>query len=116
MGENPPGSTNMLKKNLAPNIKEVISLISELEEPANKELHDQLSKELIKARTVLKIEEEKERLKALHLDSSVMRTLRQIRLPKKQVLDITIAFLLLLGEYEGDTRVCFHYLDCIIER
>ncbi len=104
MGELPPGAP-VSNTPRSPSIQLLIQVIEELERPEKKRHRDMLASELARAKALLRQLDRAEKVKALHFDSPILRTLRQIREPTQQLHDVIVAFFLLLGEYEGYTRV-----------
>ncbi len=104
MGENPPGRE--MEEKPVQNLKKLKEVLSELMQPEKKKVRESLCNEAARAKELAKKLSRRARLKALHMDASVLRSLRQIVEPKKQVHDVIVAFFLILGEYEGHTRVC----------
>ncbi len=92
-------------KSFKVNFKEIDSLLLEMAKPENKEFQEQMKEELVHVKEKQKEMENKSAVVMLKLDTQTLRSLRQFRNPKPLVHEITIAFLLLLGEHEADTRV-----------
>ena len=90
----------------AANLKELRELIANVERAENAGMRAQLEAELSDAKECVQLEERRVHLRVLQLDSRVISTLRKIRTPIPIVHDVVVAFLLLLGEFEGYTRVC----------
>ena len=101
-------------KPAGPNLKELAELQLILSAPEKKKMFESLKVEVVLAKDVQQeIKEVKKVTKKVYeidtdspIDSGVLRALRQYRNPKPLVHDIIIAFLMLLGEIESDTRVC----------
>ena len=103
------GSTNLPNPGepLFPSLRAIREIFQELEKPENQEFKEALTPELMQARILEKKLSRIQTLpKQLFLDDSTMRMLRQYSVPPTAVHDVVVAFFLLLGEYEGHTRVC----------
>ena len=92
--------------NPSANIPALKKIMAELEELEKKKRHERLLAGLQKVKAVNKEEERKAQINALHFNTPILRTLRMIRMPSPQIHEVIIAFFLLLGEFEGYTRVC----------
>ena len=104
MGEIQPGSQFDHPKP-ATNSKKLKEILTELERPEKRKIRESLGDEFSRAKEVEKKLTREARIRALNLDSSVFKSLRLIVKPPKQVHEVVISFLLLIGEYEGLTRV-----------
>ncbi len=79
--------------------------MKELALPKNKAYAAKLKTELARAEPIRKELEKQNRIKTLPFGESVMRSLRQFSQPSKATHDVICAYLLLLGQSEGYTRV-----------
>ncbi len=111
MGEVPRHGEELPVGNRMPDIRKLKEILKELDQTENTKHRLLLRKDIRRAREVLKRLERQSHLRALTMNESVLRGLRRIHDPKKPVRDITVAFLLLLGEYEGHTRVCWKSIE-----
>ncbi len=92
---------------LNPSLDGIRLIFRELEQPENLEFKDPLTPELMQARILEKKLSRYQSLPSkLVLDDTTMRMIRQYSVPPTAVHDVVVAFFLLLGEYEGYTRVC----------
>ena len=90
-----------------PSLPQLRTLMARINEPEYIKYRGNLTLDLMRARQILnRLERENWIPKQLDLDEQTMRDIRQVKLPTKTLHDIVVAFLLLLGEYEGNTRVC----------
>ena len=105
MGEVPPGSRFDHPKP-PPNSKKLKEILAELELPEKNKTRQSLVDEIKRAKELAKNLAREAKIRAISLDSSVFKTLHQIVQPHEEVHEVVIAFLLLIGEYEGFTRVC----------
>ncbi len=117
MGQVPPDG-DPYPQPAGPNLKELDELQLILSAPEKKKHFEVLKQEVVMAREIQEDIKEEQQTKRttitritivkdadLPIDAAVLRALRQYRNPKPLVHDITVAFLMLLGEYEFDTRV-----------
>ncbi len=79
------------------------------EEPENKKYYEYLSGSILQARKIINQRSSEQRLRKAPFDIEKMRFLRQISVPLQPMHDVLVAFFLLLGEFEGKTRVYSQY-------
>ncbi len=104
MGEYPPGSDAPMKPK-KPTYENIEAVLKEVSHPDLKEAAEMLDPHIKRANILLKTLGQKGRIRALNIKSDDLRKIRQFRNPKKEVQDMIVGFALLLGEYEGFTRV-----------
>ena len=103
------GATTRSPRQSTANLGAIRQLYNQLQEPAYAKYKDPLTRELMYARQMMsKLGRVQHVLapKHMELDEKTMSTLRQIVNPVPVIHDVMVAFFLLLGEYEGFTRVC----------
>ena len=99
----------MGQENCPPSKEEIESAFQLLKEKDIAELKNPLTVELMQARLLLRQLKLREKLpQRIAFDEESMRTLRQMKEARKEVLEVMVAFLLLLGESEDQTRACLH--------
>ncbi len=100
MGETPPG-IEIKEVNLFRNTNDLQNIMKELSRPENMNIKEMLKPELNRARQLVSKAES-------HVDqflAMLLRVMRCFRRPRKEIQDVAVAFLLLLGEYQGYTEV-----------
>ncbi len=107
IGEYPSGSDGTVKSKPA-TIENIESILKELENPNLSAVSEMLKTDIEKAKNIMSSLGQKGRIHALKIREDDLRKIRQFRNPKKEVQDILVGFSLLLGEYEGFTRVCLN--------
>ena len=96
-----------------PSLTAINQVFAELDQPENATFKDPLTPELMQARLLrMELSRNMKIPSRLEFDDKTMRTLRQYSSPPPAVHDVVVAFFLLLGEYEGFTRVSCSLLTC----
>ncbi len=80
-------------------------LLEELDLPLNKMHKSRLGEDVESLRDLKVKLSHKPQTVVPPLDEATIRSLRQISSPSPKLHDVLVAFFLLLGEYEGNTRV-----------
>ncbi len=93
-----------------PNLPQLEELVYFLERPEENKFNTMLETEIIEAKKLLKDAMRKHRRKTLPFNTEIMRVLKKFKEPKPITHDVIVAFFLLLGEYEGDTRVFLSFV------
>ncbi len=75
-----------------------------MQKPENKNIKEMLKSDFMKAKLLVK----KAESKVDQFLAMMMRVVRGYRKPRKEVHDVAMAFLLILGEYQGYTEVWNH--------
>ena len=96
-------------------ISELVRLVDDLEKPKNQQIREKLESDLDTAKAIIRQNEIKAKVASLHFDSGAIRTLKQMNNPGPKTHDVIIAFFLLLGEYEGKTRVNLLIIDILYD-
>ena len=107
IGEYTSGSDGTIKSKPS-TIENIESILKELENPNLSAVSEMLKTDIEKAKNIMSSLGQKGRIHALKIREDDLRKIRQFRNPKKEVQDILVGFSLLLGEYEGFTRVCLN--------
>ena len=100
LGEAPQAGSEK-RASVSLNFPKLKEIVGELEKPQNSKHRTKLEKDYEKAKDLLN------GFKSMDWRENIgaMRAIRQIRKPTKPVEDVTAAFLLLQGVYEGYSRV-----------
>ncbi len=106
MGKNLPENQNETSPS-NPDLENIHRILRELELPQNRLIKEKLMREIAMAEEIEKDIIRQKYYKKLPFNDQAMRTLRRFTVPSEQTQDILCGFFLLLGEYEGDTRVYF---------
>lgn len=116
LGEQPPRGDRIAPENLQRPTRDDLEHVLELmSSPANRRFERALHSELVRVRDML--QELSVRPDAVHpnirVDMQVLTSLSQVATPSKPFSEVVVAFLLMTGVPEGQTRVClnenFHF-------